>query len=95
MTKQLQEHRSLYKAPDSSKDLVKANTKKAPQKQGTLKFQMGVQTTMPINSSNCPLRRNTTNNTNTSLSHFQPISNRGKFNFEPKLPKRTRSGQRV
>ena len=57
--KQLQEHRSLYKAPDSSKDLVKANTKKAPQKQGKLKFQMGVQTTMPNNSSNCSPRRRT------------------------------------
>jgi len=57
--KQLQEHRSLYKAPDSSKDLVKANTKKAPQKQGKLKFQMGVQTTMPNNSPKCPPRRRT------------------------------------
>ena len=95
MAKQLQEHHSLYKAPDSSKDLVKANTKKAQQRKMKLKLELGVQTTMPNNSSKCPPRRNTTNNTNTSLSHFKPTSTTGKLKFAPSLPKRTRSGRIV
>ena len=95
MAKQLQEHRSLYKAHDSSKDLVKANTEKAAQRKRISKFQMGVQTTMPNNSSNCPPRRNTTNNTNRSVSPFQPTSITEKLKLAPNLPKQTRSGQVV